>query len=156
MPVALPFIAVGIALLGTAVSTVAAVQQAKFKAQVAKFNQEINEDNAARAADRAQIAQQDQDRIAAAIRGEEAAQQAGSGLSLRSGSFDKKRQSLGVGAAQDRLRIRQAGDVEAFNFLVKAEGFKGEAAAEKRAGKFAIATGLISAAGTVAGSSLVS
>ena len=143
-------------LLGTGISTIAGIQQAKFQAQIAKRSAEISELNAERAVERSQIEAQDQDRLAAAVIGDVISKQAGSGLSLRSGSFTKKRASLRQLARLDTLRIRQAGDIEAFNFLQEAAGFKAEAKAFKRKAKFTAIAGVLQGVSTIAGSSLIS
>ena len=146
----------GASLLGTGISTIAGVQQAKFQAQIAERSAEISEMNAERAAFRSQVEAQDQDRLAAAVIGEEISKQAGSGLSLASGSFTKKRASLRQLARLDTLRIRQAGDIEAFNFLQEAVTSKIEAKAFKRKAKFTAIAGVMQEVSTFAGSSLVS
>ena len=106
--------------------------------------------------ERAQIEGQDQDRLAVAVIGEEISKQAGSGLNLVSGSFTKKRASLRQLARLDTLRIRQAGDVEAFNFLQEAATSKAEAKAFKRKAKFTALAGALQGVGDIAGSSLIS
>ncbi len=146
----------GASLLGTAVSTIAGVQQAKFQAQIAKRSAEISELNAERAVERSQIEAQDQDRLAAAVIGDAISKQAGSGLSLKSGSFTGKRASLRQLARLDTLRIRQAGDIEAFNFLQEAATGKAEAKAFKRKAKFTAVAGALQAVSTLGNSSLIS
>ena len=80
MPITAAAIGLGVGLLGTGVSTLAAVQGAKFKSKIAIINAKISEDNAARATERSQVEAQDQDRLAAAVIGDEISKQAGSGL----------------------------------------------------------------------------
>ena len=156
MPQALPFIALGATLLGTGVSAFAGAQQAKFQSKIALMNAQISEENAERAVFRSQVEAQDQDRMAAAVIGDAISKQAGSGLSLRSGSFVKGRASLRQLARLDTLRIRQEGDIEAFNFLQEAKGFKVEAKAFKRKAKFAVISGVLKGISGIAGSSLIS
>ncbi len=146
----------GASLLGTAVSTVAGVQQAKFQAQIAKRSAEISELNAERAVERSQIEAQDQDRLAAEVIGDAISKQAGSGLSLASGSFSKKRASLRQLARLDTLRIRQAGDIDAFNFLQEAATGKAEAKAFKRKAKFTAVAGALQGVSALGNSSLIS
>lgn len=149
-------IGLGASLLGTATTTLAKVQGAKFQSRIAIINAKISEDNAERASFRAQVEAQDQDRLAAAVIGDEIAKQAGSGLNLRSGSFTFKRQSLRQLARLDSLRIRQEGDIEAFGFLQEARVSRAEASAFKRKAKFAIIGGVLKGITNVTGSSLVS
>lgn len=156
MPQALPIIALGAGLLGTAASTIGGIQQAKFQAKVAKRNAQIAETNAQNAAFRSQVEGQEQDRISRALIGEEVSRQAASGLALSSGSFALQRKTLGELARKDTLTIRQAGDVEAANFLNQAAASRAEAKLAKRS---AVTTGIaggLSAVGQIAGSSLVS
>ena len=156
MPITTAAIGLGASLLGTGFSTLAAVQGAKFQSRLAIINAKISEDNAERAAFRAQVEAQDQDRLAAAVIGDEISKQAGSGLNLRSGSFAGKRLSLKQLARLDSLRIRQEGDLEAFGFLQEARVSRAEASAFKRKAKFAIISGVLTGVGQIAGSSLVS
>ena len=150
-------VGLGASLLGTGISTIAGIQQAKFQAQIAKRSAEISRLNAERAVERSQIEAQDQDRLAAAVIGDVISnEQAGSGLSLRSGSFTKKRASLRQLARLDTLRIRQAGDIEAFNFLQEAATGRAEAKAFKRKAKFTAIAGVLKGISTIGGSSLVS
>ncbi len=146
---------IGASLLGTAVSTIAGVQQAKFQAQIAKRSAEISKLNAERAVERSQIEAQDQDRMAASVIGDAISNQAGSGLSLKSGSFVGKRASLRQLARLDTLRIRQAGDIEAFNFLQEAATSKAEAKAFKRKAKFTAIAGVLQSASVLGSSSLI-
>ena len=155
MPETLAIVGLGASLLGTGISTIAGIQQAKFQAQIAKRSAEISELNAERAVERSQIEAQDQDRLAAAVIGEEISKQAGSGLRLTSGSFTKKRASLRQLARLDTLRIRQAGDIEAFNFLQEAATSKIEAKMFKRKAKFIAIAGVLKGISTIGGSSLV-
>ena len=143
-------------LLGTGISTIAGIQQAKFQAQIAKRSAEISELNAERALERSQIEEQDLARGAAAVIGDLISKQAGSGLSLRSGSSIRGRDSLRQLARLDVLRIRHEGDIDAFNFLQEAAGFKAEAKAFKRKAKFALISGVLQGVSTLGDSSLVS
>ena len=59
-------------------------------------------------------------------------------------------------ARLDTLRIRQAGDIEAFNFLQEAATGRAEAKAFKRKAKFIAIAGVLKGISTIGGSSLVS
>lgn len=120
MPVAIPIVAAVVAIAGVAMQTIQERNEAKFESKVAKRNAQINEMNAERAGFASQVEAQDQDFRNRAIIGEEVSKQAGSGLSLGSGSFVLQRRNLSELARQDSLRIRQAGDVEVHNFLTAA------------------------------------
>ena len=156
MPPAIPFIALAVTLAGTALTAVKASQQAKFQAKVAQQNADINEDNADRARDRAQVEAQDQNRIDAAIQGQILADQAASGLALGGGSFALQRKAARVDTALNAKRIRQGGELEADRFLKLASTGQSDAANFKTAGKTALLSGALSAAGSIAGSSLLS
>ena len=156
MVAALPAIALGTSLLGVGVSTLAASRDAQFKSKIAIINAKIAEDNAERAVFRSQVEAQDQDRMAAAVIGEEISKQAGSCLNLRSGSFVGKRQSLRQLARLDVLRIRQEGDIEAFGFLTDARVSRATSSAFKRKAQFAVISGVLKGVGAGADSSLIS
>jgi len=106
--------------------------------------------------ERSQIEAQDQDRLAAGVIGDAVSKQAGSGLNLLSGSFTKKRASLRQLARLDAARIRHAGDIEAFNFLQEAAGFKAEAKQFKRKATFTAIAGGLKGVSTLSKSSLIS
>ncbi len=140
---------------GTVVSTVGAISQANYQKQIAKHNAEINRMNAERARFRSQVEAQDFDREAKETLGDLEVAQAGSGLNIRSGSFKRTRRNLKTLARLDTMRIRQAGDVEAFNFLNQAAINDAQARQASSAGFFAAASGVFSLASGIAGSSLV-
>lgn len=152
MPVAIPFIALGATLLGTAVTTLGAIQQSKFKANIAKMNQQINEDNAERAVNRGRIEAQDEAFRAQEILGAQLSEQAASGLSTRSGSFALARKSEEELARRNTLNIVQASELERFGFLTDAAVNRVERKLAKKAGKQAIVSGALSAVSSIAGS----
>jgi len=109
--VATLFKAAGAALSG--VTSLIAVQQ---NAQIAKFNQEVANDNANKSIENAQIAQMEQDNAARAMIGDQLNAITSSGVSATSGSARKNRIAAKEAARLDALRIRQSGELEATNF----------------------------------------
>jgi hypothetical protein len=147
MPVAIPIVMAVVAVAGVAMQTIQARQEAKFQSKVAKRNAQINEQNAERAGFASQVEAQDQDFRNRMLIGEEVSKQAGSGLSLGSGSFALQRKNLTELAHQDALRIRQAGDVEVHNFLTSAAQNRAESKMALQRKKNATVAGAISAVG---------
>lgn len=106
-------------------------QAASYQAAIADMNQEIANENAVRALERSQIEQQDQDSITLAMLGEQEAQQAASGLAFGSRSFRLTRKSAQELGRKDALNIRQAGELEAYDYKTQAANFGAAAEANK-------------------------
>ena len=159
-------IATGAAVVGTVLqiqsardSAKAAEARARYQAEVAERNAQIEDENRARAIAEASVAAQDQDFDARAELGALIAEQGASGLDLGSGSFLRQRAGLETIAATDRARIINAGQNESDAARRRAENFReearnaGAAAGDARsAGRTAIAASLISGIGSVASS----
>lgn len=146
-------LAVGSSILGGVQSYTAA----KYRAQVADMNAKIAEGNAERAIQTSQVEQQDSDAMTLAALGELTASQGASGISLGSASSQRGRRAVRVAGRQDALRIRQAGEVERYNFQTDAANFRSEKAAAKSEGMFSllsipfnVGSSLIGGAGKVA------
>src|SRR5678815_4791338 len=125
MAAGLPIAAIGLGL-SAASSVFAGFTQYKagqYQAAIADQNAKIARDNAARATHTAQVEQQDQDMVARAMLGEQTAEQGASGFTLNSGSFKTARQSARQLARKDALNIRNAGAMEAHNYLTQAANF---------------------------------
>lgn len=127
MTAALGIIGLGLNFVSGAFSAISQSQAASYQAAIAKRNQEIAQGNAVRSVQTAQVEQQDRDNVARALLGEQVAEQSASGFTLGSGSFRRARRSAQELARQDALRIRQAGDVDAFNYKVQAANYGAEA-----------------------------
>ena len=136
--------------LGSVVSGVSALAAGAAQANMAKFNAQVAEDNAVRAQDRAQIEAQQQDDLTRGMIGSQEAAQSASGLSLSSKSSVLTRKSALKLGRLDTLNVRQAGDIEAYNYKVDAAGQRMSASA-------AMASGVGNALGSFlgAGSSLI-
>lgn len=100
---------------------------AKYQAEVQKVNANIARKNAVREIQTSQIQQEDQDRAARGLLGEQIAQQAASGLSLGGRTQIATRRSARVLARRDALNIRYAGEIGKYNYLQ--EAFNQEAGA---------------------------
>lgn len=120
-PALLTLISVGVGLAGTAVSTFSQISAANYQAQIAERNKEIMLENAKRAITASQQAQVEQDRKSAFLLGQQEAAQSASGLSLGGRSQMLTRKAARELARMDALNVRQAGEIEAYNFRVMAE-----------------------------------
>jgi hypothetical protein len=123
MTTAVAIIGAGLSFASEAFSAVSQYQAASYQAKIAEYNQQIANDNAKRTLQTAQVQQQDQDAQSLALLGEQEANQAASGFSLGSRSFRLARRSAQELARKDALNIRQAGEVEAYNYRVQANNF---------------------------------
>jgi hypothetical protein len=132
-------------------STSAAVQRANFEAQVQERNRVAMEDNAVRSQYNAQVQQQESDRQASALIGEQVAAQSASGLKLGGRSQMLTRKSAKQLARLDALNIRQAGEVEAYNYRMGAEDAALAAGFARSTASNAMTEGFLSGIGTIAG-----
>jgi hypothetical protein len=136
--------------VGSVVSGVASLAAGAAQARMAKFNASIAEDNAVRATERSQIEAQQQDKLTLGMLGEQEAVQSASGISLGSTSSVRTRRAARELGRLDTLNVRQAGDIEAYNYKV-------DAANQRMQGSAAMTSGISNALGSFlgAGSSLV-
>ena len=143
-----------IALVATVASTVvsgtAAFASAQANANIADYNAEINEQNAKRAIDRAQVEQEEQDLAAAGFLGEQTAAIAAGGVDVGTGSALRSRVAAKELARKDALNIRQAGEIEAYNYQADAASQRAQADGYRAQGMFS-ALGAFLEAGTFAG-----
>lgn len=145
--------AVALGVIGPLLSGVIGFAQASYQAKIADMNSSIAKDNAGRAIERSQVEQQDQDTQTAAMLGAQEAAQSASGISLNSETSRRIRKASRILGRKDALNVRQAGEIEKYNYLV-------EAANQSAAGKMAqiggvgsLLSGFISAGGSLLGSS---
>lgn len=137
--------------IGGAVSAAAAVlggiQQAnmmRYQAEMAERQAQIERENAVRAVERAQIEAEDQDRISLAFLGEQEAFMSASGLSGQSHQLARKG-SREI-ARRDALNIRQAGDVDKYNFQQRAINAQAEAGMLRSGSRNALLSGFVGGA----------
>lgn len=143
-------ISMGLAAAGSVLGGVSAFSAGQYRAKVAQFNRQVALENADRAIFRSQVEQVDQDTQTAALIGEQEAAQSASGLSLTSRSHIQTRRSARTLGRVDALNVRQAGEVEAYNYQVDAENFKAEAAASQSEAMFGLVEGFLGAGSAVA------
>lgn len=143
----------GVASAG--VSTVGAISSANYREQVALRNAQLAEENSERSTTRAQVEAQDQDALTLAALGEQLASQGASGLSIGSKSFGAARRNTRTLGRLDALRIRQAGDLEAYNYKVDAANFRAEAEQERKGKGLALISGGLDIAGAGFSPSLI-
>jgi len=82
--------------------------------------------------------------------GEQTAEQGASGFTLNSGSFKTARQSARQLARKDALNIRNAGQMEAHNYLTQAANFGLQAQGSRSAGFGSLLGGFLEGAGSLA------
>lgn len=143
--------AAGLALgfVSSAFQGFTAYQSASYQAAIAELNQSIANDNAQRALERVQIEQQDQDAITLAMLGEQEAAQASSGLAFGSRSFRLARKSAQELGRKDALNIRQAGEIEAYNYRTQAANFGAQAQFAKASGVNSLLGGFLGGIGSL-------
>lgn len=148
-----------IAMAGSVLGGLANFSAGQFRARIATMNREVALENADRAIARSQVEQMDQDTQTAALIGEQEALQGASGLSLTSRSHIRTRASARTLGRVDALNVRQAGEIESYNYQVDAENFRAEASASQSEALFGLVEGFLGAgsafAGSKAGESLI-
>jgi hypothetical protein len=145
--------AAALGLVGGLVSGVMGFAQSSYQGQVAEMNADIAKDNAKRAVERSQIEQESQDLKAANVLGAQVVEQGASGLSLSSGSLLKSRKSARRLARLDALNVRQAGEIEKYNYLTDAANYKAQAAGARISGVGSLLGGFFSGVNSLVGSS---
>lgn len=120
--------------VGTGISAASALGSAIYQKNMADMNARIADDNAKRAIERSQVEQQSQDDMTRGMLGEQEAAMSSSGLSLNSRSSVMTRKAARELGRLDALNIRQAGEIEAYNY-------KAEAASQRAMGKAALFNG---------------
>ena len=138
-------------VVGSLASASAQQSAANYQARIGMMNAQIAEENARRAQDRAQYAALEQDTMTMAQLGEQEAVQSASGLSLGGRSQMLTRKAAIELGRMDALRVREAGDTEAYNYRVQAANQIAEASAQRAKGSNAMLAGYLNA-----GSSLIS
>ncbi len=143
--------AMGLAAAGSVVGGIQASNAANYQAKVAAMNAEIAEQNAQRAVHRSQVEAQDQDAVSLAALGELTSMQGASGTSLTGRSAKRGRATVRQLGRLDALRVRQAGDIEAYGHRTEQANFLAQAEASRMEGRHSLVEGFMNA-----GSSLIS
>lgn len=140
----------GIASAGGAlIGGMAAKNAGDYQAQVARMNAQIAKDNSDRALERSQIEQQDQDTLTRAQMGTQEALQGASGLSITGGSQILTRKSAAMLGRRDALNVRQAGEIESYNYKTQAVNQEAAARLAKAQGQAALTASYFSAGGSL-------
>lgn len=134
---------------GALIGGMAAKNAGDYQAQVERQNAQIARDNAARAIERSQLEQQDQDRLTQAQLGTQEALQGASGLSLEGGSQMLTRKGAAMLGRLDALNVRQAGEVESYNYKTQAVNSEAKARMAKAQGRSALVGSFFSAGGSL-------
>lgn len=115
----------------TAVTGVLQYSASQANASIMEMNAQISEDNAVRAIQRAQVEQEAQDQQTRAFLGEQLAVQSSSGVNIGSGSPVLTRVAARELGRMDALNIRQAGELESYNYKVDAASGRAQAQVER-------------------------
>lgn len=113
--------------------------------QIARFNQQIAQDNARRAEHRAAVEQQEQDMVTLDLLGQQEAVQGASGLAIGGGSQVATRRAARQLGRLDALNIRQAGAIESYNYKTQAVNFGAQADQARLSGFGALVGGFLGA-----------
>jgi len=147
----LSLVATGIGVAGSVIGTFANVQSANYQAMIAERNKKIQLENADRAIARSQQEQYMQDRQAAYMLGQQEAQQGASGLKVGGRSFMLTRRASRELARLDALNIRQAGQLEAYNYRVASEDSAAAASFARSQAMFSLLGGFLDAGTSLIG-----
>lgn len=144
-----PVLGIALSVAGSVLGAVQAKNMADYQAELAERNAKISEENAARTITRSQVEAQDQDMMNLAFLGEQEAAQSASGLGGRSQFLARKSgQELG---RRDVLNVRQAGEIEAYNYRVEAMGQRANAEMARAEGRNAMLSGFLGATKSIIG-----
>lgn len=158
MGVALPIIAIGATVVGTAISAYGAYSAgvtgkavANYQAAVANNNATIAKQNADYATEAGNAKAQQQELTTRALIGSEISGQASSGLDVNSGSAVDVRRSAAALGTLSELNIRNNAAREAYGFTSQGSNYTAEAGLDTAKGSAALTSGELSAAGTLIG-----
>jgi hypothetical protein len=151
LPTILTVASTAIGVVGVLSSASANAQAMNYQAMVAERQEEINKQNADRAIATSQQQQAEQDDQTRALLGEQIAAQSASGLRLGGGSAMLTRKSARELGRLDALNIRQAGEVEAYNWKVGAQDAALAAGFSKMQANNSLTEGFLTGAGTLIG-----
>lgn len=142
--------------LGSLVSGVSGFMAANAQSKINEYNAKLAEDNARRTIERSQVEQEEQDLAARGFLGEQMASLAASGTDVGTGSALRTRVSARELARKDALNIRQAGEIEAYNYKTQAAGERMQGQATKAQGAFSLIGGFLNAGTSIAGATKTS
>jgi hypothetical protein len=145
-PVSLAVIGTVVGLAGTAATVTSTLASNNYQRQVARRNAAVAEQNAQRSVQASQSAQEQQDQETRALLGQQLAVQSASGLKLGGRSQMLTRKSARMLGRMDALAIREAGDVEAWNFRMMANEEYSKMKFLQQSSNFAILGGFLDAA----------
>lgn len=136
-------------VIGQQKATASAAELADYRAEVARRNAALLIENSTRAVHKGQVDQFAQDLSSLAVIGDQTAAQGASGLSLGSGSFVRSRAATRQLARLNALNVRQAAELEAFNYQQQASDFTKEAEFLKKTRENTVIQGAFTSLGTV-------
>lgn len=136
---------------GTILSGVSAYSAAQYQKRVGEMNAKIAEQNAQRAISRSQVEQEEQDDQTRALLGQQLAAQSASGLDIGGRSQILTRKAARELGRKDALNVRQAGDIEAYNYKVDAVNQRASAQLAGQQGMGSLLSGFIGAGQSLMG-----
>lgn len=138
--------------IGSILGGVIGLAQASYQAKVAQMNEDIAKDNAKRSIERSQVNEQDQAALTSQMLGEQEAAQSASGLSLNSDTSRRIRKASQILGRKDVLNVRQAGEIEKYNYLVEASNQDAAGKMAMIGGIGSLLSGFVNAGGSLIGS----
>lgn len=135
--------------VGSVVTGVATFQSARANAAISEMNADIADENARRAITRSQVEQEQQDLMTRGLLGEQVAAQAASGVNVGTGSPRFTRIAARELGRLDALNVRQAGELEGYNYRTQAAGARAQASADRRGGAFGLLSGFLGAGSAI-------
>jgi hypothetical protein len=142
--------AAALAAGATLVKGVGDFSSGMYQSKVAEMNSKVAQDNARRALQRSDVEAVENDRLTAEMLGEQEAAQGASGLSLTGKSFAANRARTRILGRRDTLNIRQAGQIENYNYKVQRQNFRAESKSAKTSAYLGLA-GSVLEAGSIVG-----
>lgn len=130
-----PAVAIPLAIIGTGLQAIGAIQQGQAASDAAKFNQRVFEQNAVAARQRAAAEAEDSRRRTARLLGRQRAGIGARGLAVEGSPLELLSDTAAEGELEAR-RIIDAGELEARGFTQRAALARAEASSARREGIF--------------------
>ncbi len=141
----------GLAAAGSLVGGVSDLSSGLYQSKVAEINAKQAKMNANRALERSDIEAQENDRLTTEFLGQQEAAQGASGLSITGKSAAAVRARTRILGRRDTLNIRQAGELESYNYRVQQKNLKAQAKSLKTTAYLDLAGGVLDAGSSIVG-----
>lgn len=150
-PLTLTVAATALSAAGTITSTMGAVQQAKYEANLAEYNRKLESQKAADALERGNIEVRNAARQEAALMGAQRASMAANGIDVSFGSASDLIADTAMLAQEERLTIRENTRREMMGYDINAANYGAKANAARNAATGALWSGAFQLGSTIAG-----